>query len=104
MKLKIAVAGMVLLVGSLALSMKGQANVVPNFSGGGNPEPPCVPPRCPYQLPAVKISFDSSAHRLWPTKRYSHRLVSKTSFGGGGNPEPICVPPRCLPTGPAVNQ
>jgi hypothetical protein len=55
MKLKIAIAGMVLLVGSFALSMNrpGQGNAGLSFEGGGNPEPLCIPPRCPYPGPVA---------------------------------------------------
>jgi hypothetical protein len=55
MKLKIAIAGMVLLVCSFALSMNrpGQGNAGLSFGTGGNPEPLCVPPRCPYPGPVT---------------------------------------------------
>jgi hypothetical protein len=55
MKLKIAIVGMALLVGSFVFSIgqqkQGEAGF--NLDGGGNPEPICLPPeRC---FPAGRV-------------------------------------------------
>ncbi len=50
MKLKIAIVGMALLVGSFVFSIdrQGQEKVGFNLGDGGNPEPICWPPaNCP---------------------------------------------------------
>lgn len=101
-KLKIAVAGMVLLVGSLAFSMRGQANVAPGFEGGGNPEPICFPlSGCPSVGASGTTDFDSSTERSWQANGSSRALLGKVDFDG--NPDPFCFPSHCPSSRPRGN-
>jgi len=107
--IRIAVAGMVLLVGSFALSAKNESDSVKFV--GGDPVPICSPGHsCPGWPGSTKDKAsangelkDGDPRPTCPPDGCPTRLSATYEGLVDGNPRPLCPPEGC-PTQPSTNQ